>query len=202
MSGQTHISLPVQHLVDWVVNERMTKHDHSSSSPESVKTPASTSLQTPSTSCKGVTPQVSMQKVSDVQSSQEQPDDTHKKEKSTQNQTQHSFQEMMNKFSVSAKKATIIQQSTIEGSGEGLFITELAKDREMLGRYSGKVLSAEEAANSKSKYLLQKCIPRCRARRPKAIWKDLSLIAREKQEGRRTLDLGRRWQWITVKWQA
>ena len=151
-----HISLPVQRLVDWVVNERMTKHYHSSSSPESVQTPASTSLQTPSTACKGVTPQLSMQKVSDVQSSQEQPNDTHKNEKLTQNQThRHSFQEMMKKFSVPAKKATIIRQSTIEGAGEGLFITESAKDHEMVGRYSGKVLSAEEAAKSKSKYLLQ-----------------------------------------------
>ena len=149
-----HLSLPVQRLVEWIVNERMMQ-SHPSSSPESVKTPASSSMQTPHPSRKGDTPQLSMQKVPAMQSNTKSPEDEDKRVSDAQKQSQLSLQEKMKSFSVPAPVKTIIQESTIAGAGQGLFLVEPAKDKQMVGRYSGKVLTAAQAKRSKSKYILR-----------------------------------------------
>ena len=149
-----HLSLPIQRLVDWVVNARMMQCQPSSS-PESVKTPASSSMKTPHPSRKGETPQLSMQKVPRMQSNKKQSEVEDKRVSDKQTQSHISLQDKMKEFSVPAPVKTIIQESTIAGAGQGLFLVEPAKDKQMVGRYSGKVLSASQAKKSRSKYLLR-----------------------------------------------
>ena len=52
-------------------------------------------------------------------------------------------------------KSFVIKQSTIPDAGEGLFITEHAKNKEQIFRYSGKVISKTEAMKSDSQYILR-----------------------------------------------
>ena len=52
-------------------------------------------------------------------------------------------------------KAFEVKQSLIAGAGKGLFLKENAKEGEEIGRYSGKPLTAEEAKNSSSKYIVR-----------------------------------------------
>ena len=144
-----HLSLPVQRLIDWVINEKMK--NKSASSPESIDTPASNCMQTPHPARAGKTPQLPMQKVSQAQ---------HRQQKNASDQAEAtaasiSLHTLMKDFSIPARKKTIVQDSTIDGAGQGLFLTEPAKDKEMIGRFSGKVLSAEQASKSKSQYILR-----------------------------------------------
>ena len=52
-------------------------------------------------------------------------------------------------------KKFIVQKSSIPDAGNGLFITESAKSGERIGRFSGIVLTQEEADKSDSKYMLR-----------------------------------------------
>ena len=52
-------------------------------------------------------------------------------------------------------KQFVVKQSQIAGAGQGLFLMEKAKHGEKISRYSGKLLSREEAEASTSQYIVQ-----------------------------------------------
>ena len=52
-------------------------------------------------------------------------------------------------------KAYEIRESTIKGAGQGFFLRERATHNEAIARYSGKLLSKEEAEASDSEYMLR-----------------------------------------------
>lgn len=155
------LSLPVKRLVEWAADKKMKQPRSAPSSGsvagkessegqtedarksqreslDSVDTPASDRSGTNTFASKpsGPTPALEMVPV-------------------TQASAKLTLQEIMRDFSVPAPKKTFVQESTIPGAGQGLFLSESAKDKEMIGRYSGKVLSAEQVATSKSKYILR-----------------------------------------------
>ena len=132
-----HLSLPVQRLLDWARDKRM-KRPKRKESLESVDTPnpdATESQHTDVTSA--VAPALDMVPVPPPTSGPS------------------TLEELMKEFSFPAPKKTLVQQSTVPEAGLGLFLLESSKDNEMVARYSGTVLSAKQAAQSKSEYKLQ-----------------------------------------------
>ena len=56
---------------------------------------------------------------------------------------------------VSVLKRFEIRPSGVEGAGDGLYLMEAAKDCEEIARYSGVILNAEQARQSKSEYIVK-----------------------------------------------
>ena len=146
------ISRNMQRLGSWAAECKRKKGEPISSSSESIETPVGNSA-VKSKSRTKLKPKLAFKRVQDEGSN-----------KTTGDKSVSQSQDVRDLISLLASqpeetvqsfKRFVVKKSTIAGAGRGLFLLDKASDGEKITRYSGKLLSAETARKSSSKYLVK-----------------------------------------------